>query len=281
MTIRHIVLAILLVLGLGGLVGCAAPQPSMGGSASSYSFRAGAFPMPPEPMIPPGWANAYTPYDTIHNGRCYRNGFIQPTLDACRGMAATSSQSGFAPQGQVLGTAQMAGAQARPLSGMSPETARMLLDELASRDNPCTAKNRTWTTTVGAFFGGIAAAIISRGDERVAAVGALIGAAGGNSEAVMSCQVYSDTRLALLSVLDSYGCSGQVRKTNGVVTDDEICDYRRPYTPGHAAPQIADRDAARPAPPTAARPAPAAAPRPAQQSGRPSWLKPGEELPPK
>lgn len=273
MTTRRIVLAILLILGLGSLVGCAAPQPSMGGSGNSYGFRAGAFPMPPEPHIPAGWANAYTPYMGLHGGRCYVHGFVQPTNEKClNGTIQTPVQTG-----QMVGTAQTAGAQARALSGMSPETARLLLDELKARDNPCTAKNRTWTTTVGAFIGGITAAIISRGDERVAAVGALIGAAGGNSEAVMSCQVYSDTRLALMLVLDQYGCSGQVRKTNGVVTDDEICDYRRPYTPGHAAPQIADRHA-RPA----ATPAPQPAARPVPKSGSgPSWLKPGEELPPK
>lgn len=268
-TIR-IALFALLVLFLGA---CAAPQPSMGGSVSSYGFRAGAFPMPPEPVIPAGWANAYTPYMGLHGGRCYFHGFVQPTNEKClNGTIQTPVQTG-----QVLGTVQTAGAQARPLSGMSPETARLLLDELARRDNPCTAKNRTWTTTVGAFIGGIAAAIISRGDERVVAVGALIGAAGGSSEAVMSCQVYSDTRLALMLVLDQYGCSGQVRKTNGIVTDDEICDYRRPYTPGHAAPQIADRNVRQ-----AATPAPQPAARPVPKSGSgPSWLKPGEELPPK
>lgn len=257
------------------LVGCAAPQPYMGGSTVNYGYQTAGYRLAPEPLIPPGWANAYTPYDTIHNGRCYRYGFVQPTLDACRGMAATSSQHGFASQGQTFGAARPAGAQTRPIAGMSPETARMLLDELARRDNPCTAKNRTWTTSVGAFIGGIAAAIISRGDERVAAVGALLGAAGGNSEAVMSCQVYTDTRLSLMLVLDQYGCSGQVRKTNGVVTDDEVCDFRRPYVPGHSAPQIADRNTLRQAP------APAAVARPAPQPGRPSWLKPGEELPPK
>lgn len=167
------------------------------------------------------------------------------------------------------------GAQARPLSGMSPETARLLLDELARQENPCTATSRTKSVSVGAFFGFLAGMIASRGDERATVATTLIGMAGGNSEAVMSCQVYTDTRLALMLVLDQYGCSGQVRKTNGVVTDDEICDYRRPYTPGHATPQITDRSAARPAP------APAAAARPAPQPGRPSWLKPGEELPPK
>ncbi len=280
MTTRRIVLAILLILGFGSLVGCAAPQPYMGGNnGSGYGYRAGAFPMPPEPVIPAGWSNAYTPLDTIHNGRCYRNGFVQPTLDACRGMAATSSQYGFAVQGQVLGTAQTAGAQARPISGMSPETARLLLDELARRDNPCTAKGRTISTSIGAFIGGIAGAILSRGDERVAVIGALIGAAGGNSEAVMSCQAYTDTRMSLMLVLDQYGCSGQVRKTNGIVTDDEICDYRRSYVPGHAAPQIADRDARQAAAPAVAAPRPPA--RPVPQPGRPSWLKPGEELPPK
>lgn len=265
-----------LVLILAALLGgCAAPQPTLGGGAGyGYGYRAGAFPMPPEPHVPAGWANAYTPYMGLHLGRCYYHGFVQPTNDLClSGAIQTPVQ---ANQGAV-GVATALGAQARLLSGMSPETARLLLDELARRDNPCTAKNRTWTTTVGAFIGGIAGAIISRGDERVAAVGALIGAAGGSSEAVMSCQIYTDTRLALMLVLDQYGCSGQVRKTNGVVTDDEICDYRRPYTPGHAAPQIADRNV-RPA----AAPVPQPAARPVSKSGSgPSWLKPGEELPPK
>jgi hypothetical protein len=272
-TIR-IALFALLVLLLGA---CAAPQPYMGGNnGGGYSYRAGAFPMPPEPVIPAGWANAYTPYMGLHGGRCYFHGFVQPTNDAClNGTIQTPVQSG-----QTASVSQLSGAQARPLSGMSPETARLLLDELNRRDNPCTAKGRTISTSIGAFIGGIAAAIISRGDERVVAVGALIGAAGGNSEAVMSCQAYTDTRVSLILVLDQYGCSGQVRKTNGVVTDDEICDYRRPYTPGHAAPQIADRNAARSTPaPAAAADRPAA--RPVPQQGRPSWLKPGEELPPK
>ncbi len=271
MTTRRIIIAILLVLA-AGLYGCAAPQPYLGGG---YYHQSAGFMLPPEPPIPAGWANAYTPYDTIHNGRCYRNGFVQPTLDACRGMVATSSQYGLVPQGQALGMTRPAGAQARPISGMSPETARLLLDELARQESPCTATSRTKSVSVGAFFGFLAGMIASRGDERATVATTLIGMAGGNSEAVMSCQVYTDTRLALMLVLDQYGCSGQVRKTNGVVTDDEICDYRRPYTPGHATPQITDRSAARPAP------APAAAARPAPQPGRPSWLKPGEELPPK
>lgn len=261
-------LALILAALLGG---CAAPQPILGGGAAGYGYRAGAFPMPPEPVIPAGWANAYTPYMGLHGGRCYFHGFVQPTNEKClNGTIQTPVQTS-----QMVAANGSIGAQARPISGMSPETARMLLDELARRDNPCTAKGRTISTSIGAFIGGIAGAIISRGDERVAAVGALIGAAGGNSEAVMSCQAYTDTRMSLMLVLDQYGCSGQVRKTNGVVTDDEICDYRRAYVPGHATPQIADRNAARQAP------APAAAARPAPQPGRPSWLKPGEELPPK
>lgn len=261
-TIR-ITLFALLVLLLGA---CAAPQPSMGGGGY---YRAGAFPMPPEPVIPAGWANAYTPYMGLHGGRCYFHGFVQPTNEKClNGTIQTPVQTS-----QMASAYRAAGAQALPISGMSPETARLLLDELARRDNPCTAKNRTWTTSIGAFIGGVAGAILSRGDERVAVIGALIGALGGNSQAVMSCQAYTDTRIALTLVLDQYGCSGQVRKTNGIVTDDEICDYRRSYVPGHAAPQIADRDA-RPAAALEARPA---APRqPSRQTP-----KPGEELPPK
>lgn len=267
MNARSIIAFLALILA-ALLVGCAAPQPSLGGSG--YSYRGGTFPIAPEPYIPPGWANAYTPYDTVHNGRCYRHGFIQPTLDACRGMAVTGI-----PQGQAISMAQTVGAQARPISGMSPETARMLLDELARRDNPCTAKNRTWTTSIGAFIGAAAGAIIVRGDKRpmAATIGAIIGAIGGNSEAVMSCQAYTDTRLALMLVLDQYGCSGQVRRTNGVITDDEICDFRRPYTPGHAAPQLADRTVRQISAPAAARLAPPPAHRTAP--------KVEEELPPK
>ena len=270
MTTRRIILAILLVLA-AGLYGCAAPQPSLGGGAS-YGYRAGAFPMPPEPHVPAGWANAYTPYMGLHGGRCYFHGFVQPTNEKC--LSGTIQTPAQANQG-TAGMPVALGAQARPLSGMSPQTARLLLDELARQESPCTATSRTKSVSVGAFFGFLAGMIASRGDERATVATTLIGMAGGNSEAVMSCQVYTDTRLALMLVLDQYGCSGQVRKTNGVVTDDEICDYRRPYTPGHATPQITDRSAARPAP------APAAAARPAPQPGRPSWLKPGEELPPK
>ena len=267
-TIRITIFA-LLVLFLGA---CAAPQPRMGGD-NGYGYRGGAFPMVPEPVIPAGWANAYIPYMGLHNGRCYFHGFVQPTNADC---LSGKIQTPAAQPGQVLGATQSIGAQAPAIAGMSPETARMLLDEFARRENPCTAKERTWTTSIGAFIGAVAGAIITR-DNRGAVIGGLIGAAGGNSQAVMSCQAYTDTRMALLSVLDQYGCSGQVRKTNGVVTDDEICDYRRSYTPGHAAPQIADRSALRPTPPPL--PASAAArPVPRQPSG-PSWLKPGETLP--
>ncbi len=267
MRIIRLALFALLVLLLGA---CAAPQPYMGGNGGGYGYRAGAFPMPPEPIIPAGWANAYTPYMGLHGGRCYYHGFIQPTNEKClNGTIQTP-----APNPMVaVGTGPQLGAQARPLSGMSPETARLLLDELNRRDNPCTAKARTWTTTVNAFFGALTGAVISRGDERVAAAGMLLGVAGGNSEAVMNCQIYTDTRIALMLVLDQYGCSGQVRKTNGVVTDDEICDYRRSYVPGHAAPQLADRDARPVAAPVARTVPPPPRPRPAP--------KPEEELPPK
>lgn len=251
------------------LGGCAAPQPSLGGDSGSYGYRTGAFPMPPGPHVPAGWANAYTPYDTVHNGRCYRNGFVQPTLDACRGMAATQSQ--------VLGTTRTIGAQAPAIAGISPETARMLLDEFARRENPCAAKERTIMVSIGAFIGGAAAAVLT-GDLRWAAAGALVGALGGNSEAVMSCQAYTDTRLALLAVLDQYGCSGQVRKTNGVVTDDEICNFRRSYTPGHRPPQIADREVIRPAAVPVARPVP---PPPKPRPAPKPRVELEEELPPK
>lgn len=231
-------LALILAAALGG---CAAPQPNVGGSSySSYGSYPGDL-LPSGPPVPAGWANAYTPYNTVYQGRCYRYGFVQNTLDACAGFPVTPAA------GQVGFPVSMA---TRPLAGMSPETARMLLDELARRGDPCTAERRTIATSVGAAIGAVVGAVIVRGDRRVPAaiIGALIGAAGGNSEAAMSCQAYADTRLTLMLVLDQYGCSGQVRRTNGVITDDEVCDFRRPYMPGHAPPQIADRTAARPSP---------------------------------
>ncbi len=257
-TIR-IVLFIVLILGLGA---CAAPQPYSGGG---YGYQSSAFPLPPEPPIPAGWANAYTPYMGMQGTRCYYHGFVQPTNEKClNGTIQTPAPN------QLTVTNRLSGAHAPAISGMSPETASKLLAALEQRDNPCTAKSRTWSTSMGAFIGAVAGAIISRGDERVAVVGALIGAAGGNSEVVMSCQAYTDTRLLLLAVLDQYGCSGQVRKTNGIVTDDEICNFRRSYAPNHQPPQIGDRTSQ----PTAAAARPRQAPTPGVVLGGPSEKPP-------
>ncbi|MFZ1627231.1 MAG: resistance to Congo red protein [Candidatus Moraniibacteriota bacterium] len=265
-TIR-ITLFALLVLFLGA---CAAPQPYQGGVATQPSY----YVQPYSPPIPAGWANAYTPYMGMHGGRCYFHGFVQPTNADC---LSGKIQTPAATPGQALGTTRTIGAQAPAIAGMSPETARMLLDEFARRENPCTAKERTTIVSIGAFIGGAAAAVLT-GDLRWAAAGALVGALGGNSEAVMSCQAYTDTRMALLAVLDQYGCSGQVRKTNGVVTDDEICNFRRSYTPGHRPPQIADREVIRPAAVPVARPVP---PPPKPRLAPKPRVESEEELPPK
>jgi hypothetical protein len=134
------------------------------------------------------------------------------------------------------------------LGGMSPETASKLLVELEAKGNPCSAGSHTGNVTVGAIIGGIALAVLT-GDVRWAAAGALVGAAGGNGNAQWSCQAYTDTRHALLAVIDQNGCAGEVRRTNGVTSDDERCQYRRNYAPTHQSPQIADQAAsARPVP---------------------------------
>ncbi len=238
---RTILFAI--IFALGGLTGCAGPQPYAGNGYSGNYYGS-------VPYVPAGWANAYTPYMGLHGGRCYHHGFVQPTNDAC-----------------LNGTIQtpvnrQSGVGGRSLSGMSPETAARLLAEFDRQENPCTARERTLRTSIGAFIGAIAGAIITR-DDRGAVAGALIGAAGGNSEAVMNCQAYTETRNALLTTIDQYGCSGEVRRTNGVITDDERCNFRRSYVPNHKPPQLADRQGH------------PAAPRPRREMPR------AEDLPPK
>lgn len=106
------------------------------------------------------------------------------------------------------------------VASISAESAVMLLRELESAGNPCTAKNHNSRLTVGGVIGGLVGVVLT-GDLRGLAFGALIGASGGSAEAKWNCVSYTRTRMVLLSVIDTARarCKSTLsqRETNGVL----------------------------------------------------------------
>ncbi len=168
------------------------------------------------------------------------------------------------------------------VAGISAESAAMLLRELETGGNPCTAKSHNSRLTVGSVIGGLVGVVLT-GDLRGLAFGALIGASGGSSEAKWNCMSYTRTRMALLSVIDAAKarCESTLsqREVNGVLSTTktkeckaiEAMDFER-IGQGQAQATAAAPTPA-PAAPVPRRVAPAAARSWDGTGTPPSWVK--------
>lgn len=123
--------------------------------------------------------------------------------------------------------------------GMLPDTASHYLAKLDAMDpKPCGSGDHLKRTSIGTFIGLLLGQAIG-GNTQSTLWGGLIGALGGNANAQMSCDRWEYLRLQFQLVIDQQNrCTGEVRNTNGKVTNDERCVYARRYAPQHQPPQI-------------------------------------------
>ena len=127
------------------------------------------------------------------------------------------------------------------LANIMPQTAQIMLDRLGPYEQSCKRGDTVKNMTVGAVIGAAIGGLLTH-DAGIAALGALIGAAGGNSSSQYDCDRHFRLELALRAVIDTNNrCEGLVRNTNGVVTHDELCRFVRPYSPQGRPPQAYDR----------------------------------------
>lgn len=133
-------------------------------------------------------------------------------------------------------------AMAPVFQGMLPDTAREYLDKLNAMDpKPCSSGDHVKRTTIGTFIGLLLGQTMG-GNTQATLWGGLIGALGGNANAQMSCDRWSNLRLQFQLVIDQQNrCTGEVRRVNGQTTSDERCTYARRYMPQHQPPQIVGR----------------------------------------
>lgn len=106
---------------------------------------------------------------------------------------------------------------------------------------PCSSGDHVKRTTIGTFIGLLLGQTMG-GNTQATLWGGLIGALGGNANAQMSCDRWSNLRLQFQLVIDQQNrCTGEVRRVNGQTTSDERCTYARRYMPQHQPPQIVGR----------------------------------------
>lgn len=289
MTTRNCVLAILLILA-AAFGGCATSEPYHRSgyiAPSPYALHSAyqrvVYPAHLDPTR--GWVvdartplSAYAfnsgvaPRDTHpayqeRDGRWNIAGFVQSNPPSVIGGVPRTSLAGHSGMTDGLSASD----------DMTPERAKLELAKLEANNKACTKAEKRGQAVEGAAVGAAAAGAIGavtarRGEKsekfvQGAVLGAVLGAFAGHSQASEDCREFlvEHRRLKAIIAAGESRCVGKVRRTNGVVTDDEICSFRRGYEPKHEAPQLVDRSV----PPSPARATP-------QRYQAP---RPGEELP--